>query len=78
MADVSVEVETDSADDAIVTVGQLSSLLQNYTAMSVRPYAFLLTVLLEVILVLACERFLYSWSWHHTLHVMSLQRLYFC
>ncbi|CAK0785848.1 hypothetical protein CVIRNUC_009060 [Coccomyxa viridis] len=34
VADVSVEVETDSADNAVITVGQLTSLLQNYTAMS--------------------------------------------
>ena len=50
-----MEVDTDSADDAIVTVGQLSSLLQNYTAMSVRLCALHPTVLLEVLLVLACK-----------------------
>ena len=36
-----MEIETDSADKAVITVGQLTSLLQNYTAMSVRPMCFL-------------------------------------
>ena len=54
VADVSMEVETNSADSAVVTVGQLTSLLQNYTAMSVRPHVLFAIVSLEAFCVLAC------------------------
>ena len=64
VADVSIEVETDSGDEAVITVGQLTSLLQNYTAMSVRPCFLLPAVSLELFLMLISERLLYTWSCH--------------
>lgn len=56
VVDVSVEIKTSSADSAQMTVTQMTSLLQDYTAMSVSNDPFFPDRFVHLMLILQEER----------------------